>query len=82
LLRNEGRNALVTKWRTLKAFEQELETKQKIDEMKSNKRGIKHIDDSLMKEKLTAEEIRLVGEYEELRTIIRHINHVVQYKLE
>jgi hypothetical protein len=80
LLRNEGRNALVTKWRPLKAFEKELEAEEKLNETIAKKTGIMYIDENVMREKLTEHELRLVSEYEELRTIIAHINQVVKFR--
>lgn len=80
LLRSKGKNALVTKWRTLKSFEKELEAEEKLYSTIQKKKGIKLITESLMREVLTEEEMRLIQENEELRTIISHINHVVEYK--
>jgi hypothetical protein len=80
LLRSEGRNALVTKWRPLKAFEKEIELEEKLDETIRRKRGMKYIDDDLIRERLTEDERKLVEENDEIRTIIKHMNHVVEYK--
>src|SRR5262249_55861882 len=82
LLMSEGRTALVTKWRTLKGFEKELEAREKLNEMKQKKRGIRLIDEAMMKEVLTEEEQRLIEENECLQRIIEHINNVVLYKWE
>jgi hypothetical protein len=80
LFRGEGAYALATKWRALKVFEREMADQKKIQEMRETKRGIKLIDEDLIREKLTIEECRLVEENEELKVIIEHINNVIKYK--
>ena len=80
LFKSEGVAAIATKWRTLKNFEIEQEDQRRLREMMLKKKGIRLIDEDLKRKVLTEEEIKLVNENEEIKTIIKHINHVVEYK--
>jgi hypothetical protein len=73
-------NLLATKWRSIKNWESEKQEERRLAEMQKDKKGIRLIDEDLMKEVLTEEEIGLIEKDEGLRKIIRHINQTVEYK--
>jgi hypothetical protein len=77
---NSSVHLLVTKWRSIKNWENEFNERKQLIEMNKKKKGIRLIDENLIREKLTLEEYELVQNNEDLRTIIAHLNNVTEHK--
>lgn len=71
---------LATKWRSIKAWEQEYIEERRLAELKKAKKGIKKIDEELMKEVLTEQEYKWIKQDEGLQKIVEHINQMTEYK--
>jgi hypothetical protein len=71
---------LATKWRTLKSWEKEKTEEKKLAQINKVKKGIKYIDNQLMKENLTLKEYKLIKNNDGLQLIVKHLNNVSKYK--
>ena len=71
---------LATKWRSIKNWENEYGEEKKLAEIRRTKKGIKLIDECLMNEELSSEEVEMIRKDKGLRLIIEHINKVMKYK--
>lgn len=73
-------HAIATKWRGIKAWEQEYLEMRRMVEITKKKKGIRLIDDELMQEVLSSEERDLIASGEPLKAIIRHINQMIEHR--
>lgn len=71
---------LATKWRSIKSWEREYEEERQLAQAMKIKKGIKIIDEKLMKEVLNEKEYEIIEKDQNLRLIIDHINQMTQYK--
>ena len=71
---------LATKWRSVKNWESEHGEEKKLAEIKKTRKGIKYIDEALMNEVLSEEEVEMIKKDVELQKIIEHINKVMIYR--
>jgi hypothetical protein len=73
-------HALITKWRSLKAWEHEHTEEKRLAQMRIERRGIKLIDKELIEANLTKEEKEMIEKDSGLQKIIEHINQMIDYK--